>query len=211
MDIAGPEGLLEAVLNEGSAGARYAALICHPHPAGGGTLHNKVVYHAMKALNAPAFGLDWPVLRFNFRGTGRSEGIHHGHNEVDDVLAALNWLENEFALPTVLVGFSFGAAMALEACRAAGTAVRAIAALGMPTHAAGRKYTYSFLKDLRLPKLFLSGDSDQYAPARDLEAIAEASADPKQLVLVRGADHFFAGHLNSMQTELVSWLKEQAL
>src|SRR5579872_4945941 len=99
IDLSGPAGRLEAVVNEAAADAPVAALICHPHPKGGGTLHNKVVYHAMKALNAPEWGLGWPVLRFNFRGTGRSEGAHHGADEVDDVIAALNWLENEYALP----------------------------------------------------------------------------------------------------------------
>lgn len=211
VELTGPEGRLEAVVNEGSVTARCAALICHPHPEGGGTLHNKVVYRAMKALNAPQFELEWPVLRFNFRGTGRSEGKHHGQDEADDVLAALSWLENEFALPIVLAGFSFGAAMALRACVGSGTAVRAIAALGLPTQAEGRVYHYSFLKNLSLPKLFLSGDCDQYAPQAVLEAIVDAAADPKQMVLVPGADHFFSGQLEAMQRELLSWLKEQPL
>src|SRR6516162_11886615 len=86
--IPGPSGSLEALLFEGQPDARYAALVCHPHPKGGGTLHNKVVYHAMKTLNAPEWGLRWPVLRFNFRGTGLSEGEHDGTDESNDVLAA---------------------------------------------------------------------------------------------------------------------------
>jgi alpha/beta superfamily hydrolase len=211
IELAGPEGRLEAVVNEGSPDARNAVLICHPHPKGGGTLHNKVVYHAMKALNAPEFGLGWPVLRFNFRGTGRSEGEHHGHDEVDDVIAALNWLENEFALPILLAGFSFGAAMALKACTRKGSPVRAVAALGLPVHGGGRTYRYSILKDLLLPKLFLSGDHDQFAPQSELETIVDSAADPKKMVLVPGADHFFSSQLHAMQTELLGWLKEQAL
>ena len=79
-------------------------------------MHNKVVYHAMKALNDPAWGLGWPVLRFNFRGTGLSQGKHDGQAEAGDVLAALDWLENEYKRPLVAAGFSFGAAMALGAC-----------------------------------------------------------------------------------------------
>src|ERR1035441_1188158 len=78
VSVAGPAGRLEALLNEGAPDAPYAALICHPHPKGGGTMHNKVVYHAMKALNDPEWGLGWPVLRFNFRGTGLSQGTHDG-------------------------------------------------------------------------------------------------------------------------------------
>jgi predicted alpha/beta-fold hydrolase len=114
--LAGPAGRLEALVNEGAPAAPFAALICHPHPLGGGSMHNKVVYHAMKVLNDPQWGLGWPVLRFNFRGTGLSQGVHDGHAEAGDVLAAIEWLENEFRLPLVVVGFSFGAMMALSAC-----------------------------------------------------------------------------------------------
>ena len=202
-------------MNEGDPNARYAALICHPHPNGGGTLHNKVVYHAMKALNAPEFGLEWPVLRFNFRGTGLSEGEHDGQAETGDVLAALDWVENEYKRPVVVVGFSFGAAMALLACcsrdagKTASSAVHALVALGLPTAAEGRIHRYSFLANCSLPTLFLSGDRDEFAPAGDLRSIAATSAEPKKLVLLPGADHFFAGQLGTMQNALVSWLKEQ--
>ena len=88
IDLAGPAGRLEALVNEGAADAPFAALVCHPHPKGGGTLHNKVVYRAMKTLNEPAWGLGWPVLRFNFRGTGRSEGTARRQSGSRDVLAA---------------------------------------------------------------------------------------------------------------------------
>src|ERR1700757_3151438 len=108
----GPTGQLEALLNAGSPDAKHAALVCHPHPEYGGTLHNKVVFHAMKALN----GLGMPVLRFNFRGAGLSAGEHDkGHGEQDDVRTALDWLDREFHLPLVFAGFSFGAAVGLRA------------------------------------------------------------------------------------------------
>jgi alpha/beta superfamily hydrolase len=208
VEIAGPAGRLEGLLNPGSPDARYAALVCHPHPLGGGTMHNKVVYHAMKALNDPAWGLGWPVLRFNFRGAGLSEGLHDGHAETGDALAALVWLENEYNLPAVVVGFSFGAAMALHAC-CGRPGVQALAALGLPTHAEGRDYHYSFLPSCTFPKLFLSGDCDQYAPALQLAQVVDTAADPKRLVLLPGADHFFAGRLEPMQQALAGWLKEQ--
>ncbi|HEY1494545.1 MAG TPA: alpha/beta family hydrolase, partial [Candidatus Solibacter sp.] len=211
IDLAGPEGRLEAVVNEGAPDAKFAALVCHPHPKGGGTMHNKVVYHAMKVLNAPEWGLRWPVLRFNFRGTGLSEGEHDGSDESNDVLAALNWLENEYALPIIATGFSFGAAMALKACTETGSSVRAIAALGLPTHAAGRTYRYSFLQHLSLPKLFVSGDRDQFASSAELETLVAAAPEPRKLVLVPGADHFFSGQLQLMQSALSGWLKEQVL
>jgi len=214
VDLNGPAGRLEALLNEGAPGVPFAALVCHPHPLGGGTLHNKVVYHAMKALNDPQWGLGFPVLRFNFRGTGLSHGAHHGEDEAGDVLAALAWLENEYKLPLVAVGFSFGAAMTIQACCThlqAPPSVRALVALGLPTQAEGRHYSYSSLAHCNLPKLFLSGDQDQFAPALQLRQVAASAADPKQLVLLPGADHFFTGHLATMQLSLASWLKEQLL
>jgi hypothetical protein len=207
----GPAGKLEALLNEGDADAPYGALVCHPHPNGGGTMHNKVVYHAMKVLNAPEFGLRWPVLRFNFRGTGLSEGVHDGKAETGDVLAALDWLKREYGRPVIAVGFSFGAAMTLLACCPCGkTNVRAVAALGLPTRTSNHTYRYAFLSGCALPKLFLSGDRDQFAPSADLEHVAATTAEPKKLVLLPGADHFFSGQLKAMQNELADWLKEQS-
>src|SRR5580658_8173813 len=108
----GPAGRLEALLNMGAEHATHAALVCRPHPLYGGTLHNKVVFHTMKALNS--FG--YPVLRFNFRGAGLSQGEHdHGNGEVEDVRTALDWLDAEFHLPMLFAGFSFGAAVGLRA------------------------------------------------------------------------------------------------
>ena len=174
-------------------------------------MHNKVVYHAMKALNAPQFGLGWPVLRFNFRGTGLSQGTHDGTAEVEDVEAALAWLQNEYKRPIVAVGFSFGAAVVLRACWSSKQTftLAALVALGLPTQAMGRTYQYSFLSSCSLPKLFLSGDSDQFASAADLQQIAATTAEPKKLVLLPDADHFFDGQLQAMQNELAGWLKEQ--
>src|SRR4030081_1641783 len=95
-DLRGPAGRLEALLNTGRADAPFAALVCHPHPHGGGTMHNKVVYHTMKALSS--FGL--PVLRFNFRSVGLSEGTHdEGYGEQEEVQSALHWMEQNFNRP----------------------------------------------------------------------------------------------------------------
>jgi len=208
----GPAGRLEALLNEGAPDAPFAALLCHPHPLGGGNLHNKVVYRAMKAMNAPEFGLGWPVLRFNFRGVGRSQGAHDGQAEWADVLAALDWLEDEYKRPLIAAGFSFGAAMTLAACctpQRCRHDVRALVALGLPAQADGRSYHYPFLSACTLPKLFLSGDRDPFAPAHELEHIVATAANPKRLALLSGADHFFTGQLETMQQALSGWLKEQ--
>jgi alpha/beta superfamily hydrolase len=210
--LAGPAGSLDAVLNQGAPNARFAALICHPHPLGGGNLHNKVVYHAMKVLNDPVWGLSCPVLRFNFRGTGLSEGAHDGIAETGDVQAGMDWLEHEFRIPLIVVGFSFGAAMALRACCELGSKqrdVRALIALGLPITAQGPAYEYSFLRNLTTPKLFLSGDRDQFAPAEQLTQVTASAAAPKRLILIPGADHFFTNQLGPMQRALAGWLKEQ--
>jgi len=212
IDLTGPVGRLEALVNEGAPHAPFAALVCHPHPLGGGSLHNKVVYHAMKALNNPQWGLGLPVLRFNFRGTGFSQGNHDGEAEAGDVLAALAWLENEYKRPLIAVGFSFGAAMTLRACCGPDQTqanIRCLAALGLPTETAGRTYRHSSLENCTIPKLFLSGDHDQFAPAAQLAQLVASAAEPKQLVLLPGADHFFTGHLAAMQMSLSGWLKEQ--
>jgi alpha/beta superfamily hydrolase len=216
VNLAGPAGRLEAVVNEGAPDAPFAALVCHPHPKGGGTLHSKVVYHAMKVLNDPAWGLSFPVLRFNFRGTGLSQGAYDGALEADDVRAAMDWLENEYNRPLVVTGFSFGAAMAISTCCGQSqnrtqtrNHVRALVALGLPTQSSGRKYEYPSLARCTLPKLFLSGADDQFAPAAQLAQVAASAAEPRRLVLIPGADHFFDGQLMPMQQELSGWLKEQ--
>ncbi len=201
----GPAGRLEALLNAGIDDARYAALVTHPHPLGGGTMHNKVVYHATKALNSFGF----PVLRFNFRGTGLSEGKHdNGYGEVDDVRAALHWLMNEYALPVIFAGFSFGASTGLRAS-CPESRVTHLISLGTPTSAEGRVYHYKFLDTCTKPKLFVSGDRDQYGPVAELEQIVAHAAEPKKLVIVPNADHFFVGQLSAMREAIETWVREQ--
>ncbi|XCB28751.1 alpha/beta hydrolase [Tunturiibacter empetritectus] len=209
-DLHGPTGRLEALLNTGRDDASYAALVCHPHPSGGGTMHNKVVYHAMKAFLS--FGL--PVLRFNFRGVGLSEGAHdHGLGEQDDVLAALDWLQHNLDRPILFAGFSFGSNVGLRAC-CGDPRVKGLVGLGVPVHAEGRDYTYKFLPNCTQPKLFISGDHDQYGPRDILEGVFERAPEPKRLVWISDADHFFQGttaspnpKLDLMQAEIRLWLQ----
>jgi uncharacterized protein len=201
--LEGPAGRLEALLNAGSADATHAAVVCHPHPLGGGTMHNKVVFHAMKALNSCGF----PVLRFNFRGTGLSAGQHdEGRGEIEDVKTALAWLKREFALPIFFAGFSFGSATGLRAA-CPDPEVKALISIGTPVEAEGRLYSYSFLRDCAKPKLFVSGDRDQYGPHALLEQVVAQAAEPKELVFVPG-DHFFEGHLSEMRMTIESWVAE---
>jgi uncharacterized protein len=205
----GPAGRLEALLNAGVANATHAAVVCHPHPMFGGTLHNKVVFHTMKALN----GFGFPVLRFNFRGAGLSQGEHdHGNGEVEDVQAVLDWLDSEFRLPLVFAGFSFGAAIGLRAAYA-DPRITALIAVGTPVGpvAAGeegpRVYTFDFLKDCTKPKLFVSGARDQFGPRAKLEALVASMPEPKQLVVIEGGDHFFEGRLRELREAIEGWIK----
>lgn len=206
-NLRGPAGRLEALLNTGAPDAKYAVLVCHPHPLGGGTMHNKVVYHAMKAFRS--FGL--PVLRFNFRGTGLSEGEHdHGRGEQDDVRAALDWLDNEFHLPILFAGFSFGSYVGLSVC-CGDPRVKGLVALGLPVHAEGRDYRYEFLSACGMSKLFISGTRDRYGPQSQIEAAMAMAASPKEMVWVEGADHFFVGKLDQVQRAIRNWCEAHFL
>jgi uncharacterized protein len=205
ISIAGPAGRLEALLNAGSSQATHTALVCHPHPLYGGTLHNKVVFHAMKALNSFGF----PVLRFNFRGAGLSEGEHdQGSGEADDVRAARDWLDREFRLPLIVAGFSFGAAVGLRvACP--DSRVKAVIGLGLPLAPTDdRTYDFGFLDACPKPKLFVSGDRDQFAAPAQLKRLVGALPEPKKLVLVAGADHFFEGRLRELREIIEPWVRE---
>jgi uncharacterized protein len=202
----GPAGRLEALLNVGREDALYSAVVAHPHPLFGGTMHNKVVFHAMKALNSFGF----PVLRFNFRGVGHSAGVHDdGRGEVEDVRTAADWLKREFHLPIIFAGFSFGTATGLRvACP--DPDIPAIISLGTPLNAEGRLYSYSHLAHCAKPKLFLSGDNDQFATRADLERTVATLPEPKQLSFVPG-DHFFAGHLDQMRAVIEEWVARVVL
>jgi alpha/beta superfamily hydrolase len=204
----GPVGRLEALVNAGSADATHAGVVCHPHPSFGGTLHNKVVFHTMKALN----NLGFPVLRFNFRSAGLSQGEHdHGRGEVNDVRAALDWLDREFHLPLIFAGFSFGAAVGLQAA-CPDSRVKAAIALGIPVAAIdNRSYNFEFLKTCSKPKLFISGDRDQFGPQASLHQLVTSLPEPRKLVIIEGADHFFEGRLRELWGEIENWLREVVL
>jgi len=160
----------------------------------------------MKALHSFGF----PVLRFNFRGAGLSQGEHdNGRGEVEDVRCALDWLNDKFHLPLILAGFSFGAAVGLRAA-CGDSRVKAMIGLGLPVLGVeGTGYDFGFLKTCEKPKLFVSGSRDQFGPHAQLQALVGASADPKKLVIVEGADHFFDGHLHELRQQIEDWVRGQ--
>jgi len=165
----------------------------------------------MKALNSFGF----PVLRFNFRGAGLSQGAHdQGNGEVDDVRTALDWLDAEYHLPLLFAGFSFGAAVGLRAA-CSDARVRAAIGVGTPVVPVAeateepRVYALEFLKDCAKPKLFVSGGRDQFGPRAKLEALVASLPEPKKLVVIEGADHFFEGRLRELREAIEAWVTEQ--
>jgi len=164
----------------------------------------------MKALNSFGF----PVLRFNFRGTGLSQGQHdRGGGEVEDVRTALDWLDSEFHRPLIFTGFSFGAAVGLRAA-CADHRVRAAIGLGVPVVPVAadaeepRVYNYEFLQECMKPKLFVSGARDQFGPRAKLEALVASVPEPRKLVLIDGGDHFFEGRLRELRETMEAWVRE---
>ena len=198
-DVAGPAGRLEAILMRPAAEPAAAAVVCHAHPLHGGIMHFKVVFRAAKALQHHGLA----ALRFNFRGVGRSEGVHDdGRGEQEDVGAALDELARRVpGRPLVLGGFSFGSAMALRA-GARDPRVRALFALGFPATMMG---DLAFLDGCLTPRLFVQGERDVLGPPGPLQAMVDRLPEPRSLVVVPEADHFFTGKLDALQEAVGAW------
>jgi alpha/beta superfamily hydrolase len=196
-------GHLEGILKPEEEGviARYAALVCHPHPLYGGTMHNKVVFKAAQAFQI----LGMPALRFNFRGVGHSTGTYdEGRGEMDDVRFALEFLSRRYpGLPVILGGFSFGAYVALRVA-AIDDRVQAMIGLGVPA----RMFEGEHLQGSHKPKLIIQGTKDELAPYALTAQWFEQVPAPKSLVAVQGADHFFQGHLDEIQSIIISFVQD---
>ncbi len=192
----GPAGRLEALLEEPEEQApREAALVCHPHPQHGGTMHNKVVYRIARGLRSTGC----VVLRFNYRGVNLSEGEYgNGEGEMDDARVALQYLRSRYPeLPFTLAGFSFGSRIALRmGCGGAGA--RRVIAVGFPTVYKDRTY----LEGCTVPKAFVQSTNDEFGPVADLQAVVDGLPEPKKLVLVEAQDHFFAGALEQLEASI---------
>lgn len=197
LTLPGPAGALEALLEEPEDRApALAALVCHPHPLYGGTMHNKVVYRLARGLRRTGA----VVLRFNFRGVGQSHG-EHGNlaGEIEDARAALAFLRGRYPdLPFALAGFSFGSRVITRLGCASGGA-RFLMAAGFPT----RMGDAGYLESCPMPKIFLQSTHDQFGPRAELEALYERVAEPKRIVWIEAADHFFAGALETLEESIV--------
>ena len=202
--LAGPAGRLEAILWKPHSRELppLAALVCHPHPLFGGTMHNKVVYQTAKSLDA----LGVPVLRFNFRGAGLSAGTHdRGRGETGDVQAALDFLAHEFADTALLVaGFSFGCWVGLGV-GCADARVTELIALGAPVNNSDFSYLHACAK----PKLFVHGSKDEHGDVRMLQALVASLLGEKHLEIIPNADHFFVGKLDQVDRAIQNWLEHR--
>lgn len=198
--IEGPAGKLEALLKEPAGEVSRVAIVCHPHPLFGGTMHNKVVYRIAKAFLNEGFA----TVRFNFRGTGRSQGAHDaGNGEQDDLRAVIRFVEEKYKEAELwLAGFSFGARVMLSV-GCGESRPRALVAGGTPVS----KYDFSSFARCEKPKLFIQGGKDEFGSVEDLEKFVAGVSGPSQIKIVDGADHFFEGRLDEVQQAVSEFIQ----
>jgi alpha/beta superfamily hydrolase len=198
LDIDGPAGILEALLEDpGGDGTRFA-VVCHPHPLHGGTMHNKVVFMLARALQEQGM----PTLRFNYRGVGRSAGSYDaGRGETEDALSVIAWGRRRWpGARLVLAGFSFGALVSLRAALAAG-----------PEHLISVALPVTRLEGpVRRPDcrwLLVQGDADELVECREVRAWAERFEPSPTLRVFAGGDHFFHGRLHELKAAVEAHLR----
>jgi alpha/beta superfamily hydrolase len=192
LNIPAPHGQLEAAHREPPGTLRAAGVVCHPHPLQGGTMHTKAVFRSAQALADVKIA----ALRFNFRGVGTSTGGYDmGVGEKQDVLAALDWLEERHpGLPLVVGGFSFGSMVGLSAA-AEDPRVVALFGLSLPV----RMYDYSFLADVGKPVLVVQGEEDELGSGPEVESVVAGLGSHVTLARIEGSDHYFEGHIDEMK------------
>lgn len=207
MRIPAPHGHLEAHLRPASIPPRGAAVLCHPHPLHGGTMHTKAVFRSAQALNDAGFH----VLRFNFRGVGHSTGSYdRGRGEMDDVRAALDWMQAEYpGLPLLVGGFSFGSVVGLRT-GLTDPRVEAFLALGLPV----RTFQLEDLRGAKVsharPLLLVQGEDDEFGNGAEAEAFARQLGPGATVIRIPGAGHFFHGHFDELRAAITSFFAEGA-
>ena len=199
VDLYGSAGRLEALYRELQDPAGVA-VICHPHPLGGGTLHNKVVFRVARGLESANVA----TLRFNFRGAGASGGTHdQGEGEQQDVAAAIDWCVKHHPGRKLFVGgFSFGAWVASRAaCEMA--IVHALFLVGTPVN----KYDFGYLRHCEKPMLFVHGTQDEHGDVEKLEKLIQQVRNAESFIIT-GADHFFTKQLDAVEETIRNWVQE---
>ncbi len=202
--IPASHGRLEAILKEPAGEPRGGALVCHPHPLGGGTMHNKVVFRAAAGLVDAGL----ITVRFNFRGVGASSAEHHGDDEKIDVIDALDYLSETYPNEEItLAGFSFGSRMGTEVGMS-DARVKRLISIGTPVD----KYDdFDYLENLRKPILFVHGDRDEFGSVESLHKLVDkvAASTETELVIFENCGHFFDEHLNELRDTIKNWTLEQ--
>jgi alpha/beta superfamily hydrolase len=208
-DLEGPGGLLEAILDEPSSAPRAIAVFAHPHPQFGGTMHTKAVYQGAKGLTRAGCA----VLRFNFRGVGRSAGtFDEGEGEAADFRAAMDYMARRHpGLPLWSAGFSFGAWIALET-GAVDDRVTTLIGIAPPvaTSVSGMDYKFPNTLASTKPKFFVQGEADEVCPLEAMWAFYGRLEEPKELVVIDAADHLFDGKTQEVGETLEDLLSDFA-
>lgn len=188
LDVQGPAGRLEALIDGAGQTSRAAVVFGHPHPMHGGTMHTKAVFQGAKGLTR----IGCTVLRFNFRGVGRSAGVFdQGEGEMADYRAALDFMADRHpGVPLWAAGFSFGSWVALET---GSDDPRVSALIGIAPPVTREGYTWERTLDTVKPKFLVQGDMDELCPIKDLWAFYAKLKEPKELVVIEGASHLFDG------------------
>ena len=203
--IPASHGQLEAILKEPAGEPRGVGLVCHPHPLGGGTMHNKVVFRAAAGLVDAGL----ITLRFNFRGVGASTGTHSEiEGGMEDVRDAIQYLSNEYpGQPITLAGFSFGSRTGMAVGKDDDRVVRLIT-IGTPVDKYG---DYDFLTEIRKPILFVHGDMDEFGALQNLRALYDrvAANTDAELVVFDDCGHFFDDDLNRLRDAVKAWTERQ--
>lgn len=204
VSIAGPAGALEALVEiplgeDGvprSAGA--VGIVCHPHPLYGGTLDNKVVYTLARAFEERGA----PVVRFNFRGVGSSEGTYdHGRGETQDVLAAVAYAQSRWPGAAVwLAGFSFGGAVAVRAAAQVRPEKLVLVAPGVT------RVAMNEVPSPQCPWLVVQGDADEVIEPADVLQWAAGQSNPPVIRTFPGAGHFFHGRLHELRQTVIEFM-----
>ena len=196
--IPASHGRLEAILKEPARAPKGVALVCHPHPLGGGTMHNKVVYRAAAGLLEAGL----TTLRFNYRGVGLSTGTHdEGRGEQDDIRTALDYLSESYPYQEItFAGFSFGSRFGTETVLDDARVPRLLS-IGTPVD----KYDYSFLEKCAKPILFVHGDQDEFGTVENVRELYDSLKCEKDLIVFENCGHFFDKHLNELKDAVRDW------
>ena len=197
-------GRLEAILKEPVGDPKGVAIVCHPHPLGGGTMHNKVVFRTAAGLNDAGL----VTVRFNFRGVGASDGEHDGHAETQDVKDVIDYMAERYpGMDMTLAGFSFGSRMGTEVAMNDPRIARLIS-IGTPVD----KYKdYGYLTSLKKPILFVHGDRDEFGSKENIESLFSSveSVTDAELVMFDDCGHFFDDHLNELREAIREWVERK--